>query len=287
VKEFSNTKALENVNGLVFDIQRASTEDGPGIRTTVFLKGCQLRCAWCHNPESFSPKPQVLYHQRKCTFCGRCAKVCGRHKVTGEAHIFERVNCQGCMRCVETCLSDALEVCGKYMTVCEVLDEVKKDSIFYDTSGGGVTCSGGECMLQIDFLEEFLRNCKELELHTAVDTAGYVPWEYFERVMPHTDLFLYDIKALNGNLHKKYTGADNKLILSNFEKLIKICPEKVLARVPVIEEANGCEIDGITAYLAERGIKAELLPYNAMGKSKAAALGYPLTGSVLYAESRF
>lgn len=245
---------------MIFDIQRCSFADGPGIRTTVFFKGCNLRCKWCHNPEGISADKQMMFFKDKCTGCGLCAAVC------------EGGDCVLCGRCADVCPVGARKVCGAWYDVQALLGIVSADKPFYDNSGGGVTLSGGECMLQIGFLKAFLSGCADRGIHTAVDTAGHVPFEYFERIEPFTDLFLYDIKALDSGLHKALTGVGNELILANFEKLVRLCPGKLLVRVPVIPGANGGEIDGISAYVRERGVPVELLPYHSFGKSKAAAL---------------
>jgi len=248
------------MTAMLFDIQGGSYVDGPGVRTTLFFKGCNLNCAWCHNPEGISPHRQRLFFKDKCTGCGQCRAVC------------EHEPCVLCGRCAEVCPVGSKKICGREYTVEELFDRVQRDKDFYAATGGGVTCSGGECMLQIDFLEAFLRRCKEAEIHTAVDTAGHVPFAYFEQILPYTDLFLYDIKALDHQLHKQLTGVDNQLILSNFEALTEHCPEKLLARVPVIPGANEGDICAITEYLKKRGIAAEFLPYHAMGEGKRAAL---------------
>lgn len=241
----------------IFDIQRNSYVDGPGIRTTVFFKGCNLRCKWCHNPESHKTEKEILFYKNKCTGCGRCKDL------TADNEHF-------------LCFNDAKEICGKEYTVDEVFTEVLKDKPFYETSGGGVTFSGGECMLQIDFLCEILKKCKENGIHTAVDTAGNVPFEYFEKIMPYTDLFLYDIKSMNDEIHKEYTGVTNVLILENLSKLLKI-NFPVWVRIPVIAGVNDTEeeIKKIKAFLNENGKceKTELLPYHTMGEHKWEALG--------------
>ena len=211
----------------IFDIQRASFVDGPGIRTTVFFKGCNLKCAWCHNPESQSSKVEMLFYRNKCTGCGKCKEKC--------AYSLEK--CDFCEKCTIFCPHDAREICGKEYTVSDVLNIVKKDAILYENSGGGVTFSGGECMLQIDFLEEILKRCKDEGIHTAVDTAGHVPLSYFERVLPHTDLFLYDIKCFDEEKHKKYTGTTNEQIFSNLERLLYL-GAKVWLRIPIIPGVN-------------------------------------------------
>ena len=240
----------------IFDIQRNSYVDGPGIRTTVFFKGCNLKCRWCHNPESQSFEKQILFYQNKCTRCGRCKDL----TVDDENFI---------------CFNDAKEICGKEYSVDEVLKEVIKDKAFYETSGGGVTFSGGECMLQIDFLTEILKKCKENGIHMAVDTAGHIPWESFEKIIPDTDLFLYDIKAMNDEIHKEYTGVSNSLILENLARLLK-SNVGVWVRVPIIPGVNDSEdeMKKIKSFFEANGYpeKVELLPYHAMGEHKYVAL---------------
>jgi len=248
----------------IFDIERSSFVDGPGIRTTVFFKGCNLRCEWCHNPESQSKSKQILFYRDKCTGCGKCKSVCPYH--------FEQ--CDFCGRCALYCPNDARKICGKEYTVEEVLSEILKDKAYYGESGG-VTFSGGECMLQIDFLKAILEKCKANGVHTAVDTAGNVPWEYFEKILPYTDLFLYDVKCISEDLHKDGTGVSNRLILENLQKLSDKNAE-IIVRVPVIPEfnGNGYEMQKIADYLKDLRIKkVELLPYHAMGEHKWAALG--------------
>lgn len=249
----------------IFDIQRNSYVDGPGIRTTVFLKGCNLRCVWCHNPESQSAKPQMLFYRDKCTGCGKCQEVCKTPD-----------NCTLCGRCALFCPTDARKVCGREYTVTEIVEEAVKDRAYYENSGGGVTFSGGECMLQIDFLEEALRECKKAGLHTAVDTAGHIPFSSFERVLPYTDLFLYDIKCFDSIRHKQFVGVENDLILRNLQKLLE-AGANVWIRIPVIPGVNDSEDEmrQIKDFLDSCGKvqKIELLPYHAMGDNKYRALG--------------
>ena len=214
----------------IFNIERNSYFDGPGIRTTVFFKGCNLRCAWCHNPESQSPKPQMMFFKNKCTGCGKCKEKCPNNLEL----------CELCGKCTLYCPHDAREICGKEYTVDEVMRDILKDKAFYDNSGGGVTFSGGESMLQIDFLEELLKACKQNGIHTAIDTAGHVPYESFESVLPYTDLFLFDVKCYDSDKHKKYTGASNEQILSNLEKLLKT-GISVWVRIPIIPTVNDTE----------------------------------------------
>ena len=250
----------------IFDIERNSYVDGPGIRTTVFFKGCNLRCAWCHNPESQSPKPQMMFYKNKCTGCGKCKEKCPNHLES----------CELCGKCTLYCPHDAREICGKEYTVDEVMREILKDKAFYDHSGVGVTFSGGECMLQIDFLEEILKVCKENGIHTAVDTAGHVPYEYFERILPYTNLFLYDVKCYDSEKHKKYTGVRNELILENLKKLLAT-GKSVWVRIPIIPTVNDTveEMQRIKGDIFSCGKpeKIELLPYHAMGEHKFEALG--------------
>lgn len=239
----------------IFDIQRNSFVDGPGIRTTVFFKGCNLNCQWCHNPESQAAKPQILFYKEKCTGCGRCKDI-----TTDDADFL--------------CFHGAKEICGRDYTADEVMKEVLKDKAFYDNSDGGVTFSGGECMLQIDFLCELLKRCKENGIHTAVDTAGNVPWNCFEKILAYTDLFLYDIKLSDSDKHRQYVGTDNRLILENLNKLFK-SGANVCIRIPIIGGVNDSveEAEKIKAFLQpHKPLKIELLPYHKLGMHKYEAL---------------
>ncbi len=251
--------------GMIFDIIRNSFVDGPGIRTTVFFKGCNLRCAWCHNPESQSFDKQMMFYKSKCTGCGKCKQVCP----------YALEQCDLCGRCEIYCPNGARKICGKQMSVDEIMAELVKDKDFYDASGGGVTFSGGECMLQIDFLCELLKGCKQKGIHTAVDTAGCVPWESFEKILPYTDLFLYDVKLMDSQKHKEYVGADNTLILENLKRLSK-SGKHIIIRVPVIGGVNDSdkEMQAIADFLSSLNVeKVELLPYHAMGEHKYEAIG--------------
>ena len=258
------------VKATVFALQKSSLVDGPGIRTTVFFKGCDLDCKWCHNPESKAFAPELLHYKSRCTQCGTCGELCQ----SGQE------NCMLCGECVLYCPEGAREICGRKYTVDELFAEIVKDKLFYDTSGGGVTFSGGECMLQIDALEELLKKCKEADISTAVDTAGNVPWEYFERILPYTDLFLYDVKAVSEELHREGTGVSNKAILCNLRLLSERCGGKLLIRIPLIPGFNARdeEIEKIAALLGgidHRGV--ELLPYHQMSEHKYEALNIPFT----------
>lgn len=248
----------------IFDIERNSFADGPGIRTTVFFKGCNLQCIWCHNPESQQRTPQMMFYSDKCRGCGKCKEVC------------DNKDCTLCGKCALYCPADARKVCGKEYTADEVLAEIIKDKAYYQASGGGVTLSGGECLLQLDFVVELLKKCKQNGIHTAIDTAGHIPFECFEKVMPYTDLFLYDIKLFDSEKHKKYVGVDNKLILDNLKKLIK-SNARVWVRIPIITGINDSvlEMQKIKEFLSgEKQVeKIELLPYHALGENKYRAIG--------------
>lgn len=254
------------MEGMIFDIIRNSFVDGPGIRTAVFFKGCNLKCAWCHNPESQQKQAQMMFYRNKCTGCGKCREVCPNGLKS----------CSFCGKCALFCPHGARKICGGKMTDEEVLAEVLKDKMFYAASGGGVTFSGGECMLQIDFLTEILKKCKENAIHTAVDTAGGVPWESFEKILPYTDMFLYDIKCADDELHQKYTGVSNRLILENLGRLSDHFSGEIIIRIPVIGGVNDTaeEMQEIANILEKKRYKAvELLPYHKMGEHKYEALG--------------
>ncbi len=250
---------------MIFDIERNSFVDGPGIRTTVFFKGCNLSCAWCHNPESQSAKKQILFYKNKCTGCGKCKEVCP----------YDLEKCDFCGKCVTYCPNNAREICGREMSADEVFAVIQKDKAFYDASDGGVTFSGGECMLQSDFLLEILKKCKENGIHTAVDTAGHIKWESFEKILPYTDLFLYDIKCATDELHKEFTGVSNELILENLKKLSDSFGGEIIIRIPVIGGVNDSddEMQKIRDILKNINYKSvELLPYHQMGEHKYEAL---------------
>ena len=246
---------------IITDIQRFCMHDGPGVRTTVFFKGCPLSCEWCHNPETQSRQKELLLYKQKCIGCGIC-KACDKEA------------CTVCGECAQNCPTGAREVAGCEYTVQEVYNQIQKDVAFYGEKGG-VTFSGGECMLQIEPLTEVLKTCKEKGIHTAVDTAGYIPFEYFEKILLYTDLFLYDIKLFDSEKHKKYTGADNKLILDNLKKLFSV-GAKIWIRIPIIPSVNDSveEMKKIKDFLDASGTpeKIELLSYHPMGESKRRAL---------------
>ena len=261
--------------GLVFDIQRFAPHDGPGIRTTVFLKGCPLHCAWCHNPESRDPGPELLLRAGRCVVCGSCIEVCPETAAVpaGEAHGAPTA-CVRCGSCVEACPTGAREQAGRTMDAAAVVAEVVRDRVFYEESGGGVTFSGGEPLSQPRFLIECLDACRETELHTAVDTCGHAAPEVVLEVAGRTDLVLFDVKMADPERHLRWTGVDNRLIFANLEMLASRHPE-VWLRVPVVPGVND-DPDNIeaTAKLAARleGVRRVcLLPYHRAGTAKSVA----------------
>nr|WP_308625293.1 glycyl-radical enzyme activating protein [uncultured Eisenbergiella sp.] len=271
------------VKGIVSDSKRMSVHDGPGIRTTLFLKGCPLRCLWCHNPENLQTKPALSFTRKLCISCGACARVCpgGLHSFQGKEHHIRFEACRGCGACTEECLPGALKLYGREMAPEEAARLLLEDKDFYGRSGGGVTFSGGEPLLQPAFLAEVMKLLKKEKIAVAVDTCGEVPWSAFLQVIPYTDLFLYDIKHPDSAMHEKGTGRGNERILENLDNLHKQgVPVEI--RTPVIPGYNDDPgtlrciasllngYDNITAW--------RLLPYHSMAKGKYEALGmhYPM-----------
>jgi pyruvate formate lyase activating enzyme len=256
----------------IFNIQKFSIHDGPGIRTTVFLKGCPLKCLWCHNPESQAIKKQILYDEDKCVLCGTCAKICPEKaiKIENNKLTTDLDKCNYCKKCEIFCIPGARQVVGKIYSVDEILNEVMKDKVFYDQSKGGVTISGGEPLLQIDFAEELLKRLKKENIHTAVDTCGAVNFDNIQRVVPYTDLFLYDIKLMDDEKHIMFTGISNKIILDNLEKLSRI-HNNINIRMPIIEgvNADALHIQTTIGFIKSMNIKkVNLLPYHDIAKHK-------------------
>lgn len=271
--------------GMVLNIQHFCTHDGPGIRTTVFLKGCSLRCKWCSNPESIHPKPELAYNPAKCIGkdqCGYCLKECPESAMfTVDSDVKIRINwdlCTNCGKCVPACPPTALYLFGREMTVAEVLDEVEQDGSFYRESGGGLTLSGGECQLQPDFSAALLEEAHRRGINTAIETASNVPWDFMARVLPHVDTVLHDIKLTDPERHRKWTGVDNVRIRANLKRAYETFPDKkFIARTPIIPGVNDDE-EHIKATLAFIGpyknvVDYELLPYMRFGESKYSFLG--------------
>lgn len=267
-----------HLTALVFDIQRGALHDGPGIRTVVFLKGCPLNCQWCHNPEARSFESQLFWYSDRCVHCGACAGACQY-----DVHIYEngvhRVDFDRCIlsaECIQVCQHDALKIIGAETSILEVLREVLSDQAYYDNSGGGITLSGGEPMSHPEFVVELLSQCKQLGVHTCIQTAGSVSRERYERVLPLVDHFLFDFKLSNPKDHKRFTGVTNELILDNLDYLYH-SGATITLRCPIIPGINDTNehftaIHELSlAYPNLAGI--ELLPYHDMGKSKAKSIG--------------
>lgn len=266
---------------MIFNIQRFSIQDGPGIRTTVFMKGCPLRCQWCSNPESWEPFPVIMTRDIKCIRCGKCAEVCEVNAITIDSEkgrIINHAQCTRCLQCARVCPARAIVICGEYKTVEEVVATAERDKIFFQNSGGGVTISGGECCAQGEFVERLLKALKSKGLQTALDTSGYISWHVLDRLIEYADLILYDIKHLDTKQHQIGTGKGNELILANLCEVAQ--KKRIWLRVPVIANYNDSEEHFYELGKLGRKIGAEkisLLPYHEWGKSKYEQLGKQYT----------
>ena len=263
----------------IFNIQRFSIHDGPGIRTTVFFKGCHLKCTWCHNPESQNSEREILYDKNKCTLCGKCMKACKNNAIEIKNNILT-TNMDKCTfkgDCTVCCINSARQVAGKEYTVDEVVEEVLKDRVFYKNSKGGVTLSGGEPLIYADFVEELLKKLKKENIHTAVDTCGYGDFEVLERISKYTDLFLYDLKLMDDDKHILYTGLSNAVIIDNLIRLSKI-HKNINLRLPLIEGINADEdnMTKILKFIKDTNVKKiNFLPYHDIGRHKYKKLSRP------------
>jgi pyruvate formate lyase activating enzyme len=281
---------VQSLTGFVFNIQRFSTHDGPGIRTTVFLKGCPLHCFWCHNPEGLNPLQEVQFSAERCILCGECVILCEQsaHQILNGQHTYDRSRCVQCGRCIEACCAGAVEFAGKVMTTEQVLEEVLRDQAFYETSHGGITISGGEPLLQFDFTSHLLTMSKASGLHTALETTLYRKWDEIVSLLPVVDLFLVDLKLMDANQHRVVTGVSNRQILSNARKLAGT-DKSIIFHTPVIPNVNDNPeaVGAIAEFVRELvqlrigrlpsgsnpGISLELLPFHRLAGGKYESLG--------------
>lgn len=264
---------------LITNIQRYSIHDGDGIRTSVFFKGCPLRCKWCHNPETQSFKKQILTNREKCTGCMSCMQVCpnGAVSILDHRAVTDHSLCDGCGKCATFCLNNIREAAGKEYTVDALVKELRKDEMFYEESGGGVTLSGGEVMcMDMDYIEQLVKKLYKFGITVTIDTCGFTSYDNFKRLLPYIDTFLYDIKAIDNEVHKKFTGADNTLILENLKKLSDD-HARIYIRIPTIKGVNADDdsMKAVISWLSDNKIQAaqiNLLPYHDTGSSKYARL---------------
>lgn len=264
-------------SGLVTDIQRFSLNDGPGIRTTVFLKGCNMKCSWCHNPETISHKKELMFYKNKCIGCGRCFNTCpsGVHSVVDGVHVIDREKCTLCGKCVELCYAEALVFSASEKTSDEVMFEVLQDKIYYDESNGGVTLSGGEVTCQKDFALEIIEKCKQNGIKTAIETNLLLPFEQIKDLLAAVDLVMFDIKIFDSDEHKKHTLVDNKQILENVKKLDEL-GVPFIVRTPLIPDVSDSieNLSAIAEYISETKnlLYYEILNFNPLGASKYESL---------------
>jgi pyruvate formate lyase activating enzyme len=278
--------SLIRTSGTVFNVMRFSLNDGPGIRTTVFLKGCPLACPWCHNPESMEKEKEVFLRDDRCIHCGECIDVCAQQAISNDDGrvITDRALCTRCGNCVPHCVAEARELVGRQMTTQEVLSEVLRDRVFFDESGGGVTFSGGEPFLQYEFLGSLLDACRTEGLHSTVDTTGCTSPVILKRLAPLIDLYLYDLKLMDDAKHQKYTGVSNRLLVENLQRLVE-WGKRVIVRIPLIPGINDDEenIRATGELLATLTAIREVhvLPYHPSGTDKYARLGKAYTLNML------
>ena len=271
-----------DAEGLIFDVDTFAVHDGPGIRMAVYLKGCPLACRWCHSPESISPEPEIIFAGDRCTGCGLCEAACpqGCHTLSNGGHAFERERCIACGRCVGECPSGALAVKGERVAAEAIVAKAERLRPFFEHSGGGVTLTGGEVAMQADFAAAILAGCQARGIHTAIETSGACSWERLEGLLAHTDLVLYDLKLIDDDAHRRWTGASNRQILDNASRLRD---REVQVRVPLIPGITDTEANlrGLFAFMADAGLmRAALLPFNPSAAAKHEWLGldYEIAG---------
>ncbi|MBI5649326.1 MAG: glycyl-radical enzyme activating protein [Chloroflexi bacterium] len=271
-----------DTRGVIFNVQHYSIHDGPGIRTTVFLKGCPLHCLWCQNPESQAVRPELFFNAERCQGCAKCVDVCPEHAieiVDGKSRT-NRAVCKTSGECAQVCPNDARNVMGKYVTAGQVFKQVSADAIFYQRSGGGMTISGGEPLTQPQFAISLLKLCRDAAIHTTIDTCGYATWDSARRVLENVDLVLYDFKHMDPSAHKKLTGVSNELILDNAKKIVRELSLPMFARVPIAPGLNDSltNLRATAQFIATElgdSVKVHLLPYHRLGEAKYERLEKP------------
>lgn len=274
---------MKPLQGLVSNIERFAIHDGPGIRSLVFMKGCPLKCLWCSSPQTQKPAPEILYDVDHCQSCGTCAEVCPERAVVLSKEGGVKIDlelCTCCGECANACPYQALELVGRYMTAKELFKEVEKDSPFYRRSRGGVTVGGGEPAMQHEFVAEFLKDCKQRYLHTAMETCGYVKWDDLKKLLKYLDLVYIDIKSMDNSAHKEFTGVSNKLILENAARISAVKP--MVVRLPIVPGYNDSEDNVLTAVRFAAGLgenlhRIELLPFHKLGEQTYSRLGRKYT----------
>jgi pyruvate formate lyase activating enzyme len=269
---------MKEVKGLIFDIQRFSLHDGPGIRSTVFLKGCPLSCLWCHNPESLDPRREVFYDKDSCINCLECLSSCGKEalSISGDVLHFDKAKCDACGDCTHICPTDALVMIGREMAATDVASIIMRDKVFYDTSKGGVTISGGEPMMQANFVAALVQELRQMDISVALDTCGYAPFSDYEKILAYVDIILFDLKSVDDVKHMEFTKRSNRLIKDNFKRLINL-GRRVFVRVPLIPGFNddADSIKELSAFIKSCGTPEEvdILPFNMLAKQKYLKFG--------------